>query len=96
MGGEDQARALTQTLAGIALQFESPTADKVTRAAPLASHAGAGLVTLAPGEWRDAFRLEFSAFPRGKHDDVVDATAGAFAKLALVPPAVVRTTTFAR
>ncbi len=96
MGGADQARALTQTLAGVALQFESPTTDKVTRAAPLASHVESGLVALAPGDWRDALRLEFASFPRGKHDDVVDATSGAFAKVALVPPAVVRTTTFAR
>lgn len=93
MGGDDQARALQQALAGVALQFESPTSDKVTRAAPLASHAEAGLVALAPGEWRDAFRLEFSAFPRGKHDDVVDATTGAFSKLAL-PTGTVGITSF--
>lgn len=94
MGGEDQARALAHHLAGIALQFESPTADKATRAAPLASHVEAGLVVLAPGEWCDPFRLEFSSFPRGKHDDQVDATSGAFSKLALPPAGAVGVTTF--
>ena len=96
MGGEDQATALRQQLAGIVLHFESPTADKVTRAAPLASHVEGALVSLAPGAWRDPYRLEFSAFPRGKHDDQVDGTSGAFAKLALVPPSTSSTSSYSR
>jgi predicted phage terminase large subunit-like protein len=96
MGGEDQATALRQALAGIVVSFETPTTDKATRAAPLASHAEGGLVCLAPGPWRDPFRLEFSAFPRGKHDDQVDATSGSFAKIALTLPTKVTQTTFTR
>ena len=83
MGGADQERALRNTLAGVSLAFESPTVDKVTRAGPLAAHAESGLVVLAPGAWRDDLRLELSAFPRGTHDDQVDALTGAFSRLAL-------------
>ena len=96
MGGEDQAVALRQALAGVVVQFETPTTDKATRAAPLASHVEGALVALAPGDWHSAFKLEFSAFPRGKHDDQVDATSGAFAKVALVPPSVVTSSSFSR
>jgi predicted phage terminase large subunit-like protein len=60
---------------------EHPTGKKVLRAEPLASAAEAGNVLLCPGEWRDPFRSEAADFPTGRHDDQVDAAAGAFTKL---------------
>ncbi len=88
MTGAEQQQALSRALmhTGIAVQFESPTGDKTLRAEPLSAAAGAGNVCLAPGAWRDAFRSEAADFPRGAHDDQVDAAVGMFAKLTLVPP----------
>jgi predicted phage terminase large subunit-like protein len=85
---------------GIAVHFESPTGDKVLRAEPLSAAQGAGNVCLAPDApghpWRDAFRTEAADFPRGKHDDQVDAAVGAFAKLTLAPVSGAVTGTFSR
>ena len=64
------------------MEFDSPRGDKITRADPMASYCEGGLICLAPGDWHDDFRSEFSAFPRGKHDDQVDAMVGAFSHLA--------------
>lgn len=61
--------------------------DKETRAAPLASSTEAGNVYLMEGAWNKAFLDEFSTFPLGNHDDIVDATAGALSFLAFQPRA---------
>jgi predicted phage terminase large subunit-like protein len=67
---------------GMPVYTEHPTGSKEIRAEPLASKAEAGNVWLCPGPWRDAFRSEAADFPGGRHDDQVDAAAGADAKLA--------------
>jgi predicted phage terminase large subunit-like protein len=69
-------------LAGYRFKAVRSTGDKATRAMPLASAAEAGLVKLVRGPWNNAFLDEFESFPVGDHDDQVDATAGAFARLA--------------
>ena len=83
IAGEDRTVALVRRLQshGMAVSTEHPTGKKVFRAEPLASKAEAGNVVLCPGEWRDAFRAEAADFPNGKHDDQIDAAAGADAKL---------------
>jgi len=68
---------------GMPCYTEHPTGSKIARAEPLASKAEAGNVYLCPGAWRDPFRLEAADFPNGKHDDQIDAAAGADAKLAV-------------
>ena len=71
---------------GMPVYTEHPTGSKVGRAQPLASAVEAGNVLLCPDTperpWRDALRAEAADFPTGAHDDQVDATDGAFAKLA--------------
>ena len=101
MTGAEQQQALARALmhTGLAVHFESPTGDKTLRAEPLSAAQGAGNVCLAPDgptPWRDAFRTEAADFPRGKHDDQVDAAVGAFAKLTLAPVSGAISGTFSR
>jgi predicted phage terminase large subunit-like protein len=83
ISGRERTENLVRALQGVGLAVytEHPTGAKVLRAEPLASAAEAGNVLLCPGAWRDAFRSEAADFPTGKHDDQIDAAAGAFAKL---------------
>ncbi len=85
IAGEDRTKELVRKLQalGLSVTTEHPTGNKVFRAEPLASAAGASNVVLCPGEWRDAFRSEASDFPNGKHDDQIDAASGAYAKVSL-------------
>jgi predicted phage terminase large subunit-like protein len=53
-------------------------ADKVTRALPWQAYAEAGKVTLVRGTWNDDFIDECCSFPKGRHDDQVDAVSLAF------------------
>jgi predicted phage terminase large subunit-like protein len=55
----------------------------VERADPLAAQWQAGNVKLVRGAWNKAYLDEMEAFPAGSHDDQVDASSGAFNKLAL-------------
>lgn len=57
------------------------TGDKATRAAPFASQAEAGNVTLVRGGWNAAFLDEVEMFPLGDHDDQLDAAVGAWESL---------------
>ena len=57
------------------------TGSKELRASPLSSCAERGNMRLVKAHWNMAFLDEFSLFPNGDHDDIVDATSGAFHKL---------------
>lgn len=83
IAGEERTADLVRKLQnlGLVVNTEHPTGNKIFRAEPLASKAGAGNVVLCPGEWREPFKLEAADFPNGKHDDQVDAVAGADSKL---------------
>jgi predicted phage terminase large subunit-like protein len=84
IAGAERTATLVRRLQalGIAVHTEHPTGNKTLRAEPLASAAELGNVVLCPGAWRDPFRAEAADFPNGKHDDQIDAVAGALAKLA--------------
>jgi predicted phage terminase large subunit-like protein len=56
--------------------------SKEARAAPISSRAEAGHLILVRGRWNSDFVDELASFPYGRHDDQVDAVAGAFAVLA--------------
>ena len=90
IGGADRTAHLKRIAqnAGIPCDDLPATGNKVTRAEPLASAVGAGNVLLCRGEWNDALRTEAADFPTGKHDDQVDACAGAFNMLATPAPSV--------
>jgi hypothetical protein len=53
------------------------TGDKLTRAIPVAAAAENGLLKLVRSRHAEAFLDELTAFPHGRHDDCVDALAGA-------------------
>lgn len=57
--------------------------DKYTRAKSLSAAAEFGKVKLLRGAWNIGFINELSQFPDGKHDDQVDAAAGAYNHLIL-------------
>jgi predicted phage terminase large subunit-like protein len=83
IAGTERTAALVRRLQAIGMPVytEHPTGKKIHRAEPLASSAEAGNIVLCPGAWRDPFRAEAADFPNGKHDDQIDAAAGALAKL---------------
>lgn len=80
--GKDSAAATIRNLVGYDVHAEPSTGDKVTRARPFAAQCAAGNVQLVAGPWNRAFIDELASFPKGKHDDQVDAVAIAFNKLA--------------
>jgi len=80
--GVSQIAAYYKLLQGFRLVTERPTGDKVTRAGPLSSQAQAGNIALKVGAWTPDFVAELEAFPKGSHDDQVDAAADAFNWLA--------------
>ncbi len=83
-GGKESALATITDLAGYDVHAEPVTGSKVVRAQPFAAQCEAGNVKLIAGAWNAAYLNELCAFPAGPHDDQVDASAGAFAKLAAV------------
>lgn len=64
-------------VAHVSLQGIRVDRDKLSRALPWAARAEAGRVRLVRGEWITRFLDETAAFPRGAHDDQIDAVSGA-------------------
>jgi predicted phage terminase large subunit-like protein len=67
----------SQILRGYSSRSDRPTGRKDVRAHPVAAAAENGLVRLVRGPHTAAFLDELTAFPHGKHDDCIDALAGA-------------------
>lgn len=65
-----------KVLSGYNFRGERSTGNKVLRAEVLASHAEQGDVKVVSGTWNALFFAEVRRFPRGAHDDQVDAVAG--------------------
>jgi predicted phage terminase large subunit-like protein len=82
-GGKESAENTIKLLAGYSIRAHKVTGDKVTRADPFAAQAEAGNVKIVAGAWNADWLDELCSFPEGKHDDQVDASAGAFSKLHL-------------
>lgn len=80
--GVVDADAFKRLLAGYTVRTERESGDKVTRAGPFAAQAEAGNVRVLRARWTGAYIDELVNFPTGVHDDQVDASSGAFAKLA--------------
>lgn len=82
--GKDQAQQLTAMLAGFDVHSEPQTGSKEVRATGWAAQQQAANVLLLDRGWNGMFVAEHTGFPRGRHDDQVDAAATAFN--ALVDP----------
>lgn len=93
-GGKDAALAFVKMLAGFDVKAATVTGDKESRARPLASQAEIGNVSIVQGAWNKPFLNELESFPRGKHDDQVDAASGAFNALAGSTPGTWGTSPF--
>ncbi len=68
--------------AGYIARARPSTTSKQIRAMPFLGQCENGRVRMVKGEWNAAFLEEAVVFPFGRHDDQVDAAAGAFAELA--------------
>ena len=73
---------LVRQLAGFAVYADRVSRDKESRAQPLQAQAQAGNVKLLDASWLGAYLDELCSFPTGAHDDLVDASSGAFNMLA--------------
>jgi predicted phage terminase large subunit-like protein len=79
--GLDQVESYIRSMPGYRIKSERMTGDKVTRADSVACQVNIGAVGLLKAPWNAAFLDELGAFPRGQHDDQVDALSLAFSKL---------------
>lgn len=82
-GGKESAEATILNLAGFIIRKDRPTGDKVLRSRPLAAQAEARNVKILNADWTKDFLDRLGAFPFGTYKDDVDASSGAFNKLAL-------------
>ncbi len=79
--GKAQAARFVRMLAGHSVRAVPVTGSKEVRATGLAAQQQAGQVHLVQGDWNGPFVAEFGSFPKGRHDDQVDAAATAFEAL---------------
>jgi len=75
--GKRDARNIVKMLAGYHVSAESVSGSKETRARSFASQVNAGNVRMVKAPWNAAYIEELRAFPRGAHDDQVDASGDA-------------------
>lgn len=68
-------------LSRLRIKADVPIGDKVSRAMPLAARIQAGVVYFVEGDYITDLIAEMLMFPRGQHDDQVDALAGAYKML---------------
>lgn len=85
-GGKESAQnTVINTLVGFNAHSEtvSGKGDKQIRAHPLSIQVKASNIGLVAGEWNEPYLQEAEKFPRGKYKDQIDASSGAFNKLAI-------------
>lgn len=82
IGGKERTDAIVSALARYNVHVEQHDTNKVARAEPMAAQAEYGNVGLMKGPWNNDVKHELCDFPKGEHDDKVDACTGAFNKLA--------------
>lgn len=79
---KESTDTIIRQLAGFNVQADPVHRDKLERAEPFKSQCEARNVKLIKADWNAKYMDELTAFPKGKHDDQVDASSGAFNKLA--------------
>jgi predicted phage terminase large subunit-like protein len=84
-GGKESAQTTARNLVGFHVEWEPVTGDKATRARPFATQCKAHNVYIVRGPWNTTYLNELVAAPNGPYMDQVDASSGAFNKLALAP-----------
>jgi predicted phage terminase large subunit-like protein len=81
-GGKESAEATTKNLAGFHGQAILPKGDKIYRADPYSVQVNLGQVILLKGDWNHEYIEEHRHFPFSTYKDQVDASSGAFSRLA--------------
>lgn len=81
-GGKESLESSIRNLAGFTVYGDRPSGDKVYRADPWSVQVNNGNVYLLKGDWNQKYIEEHRFFPYGTYKDQVDASSGAFAKLA--------------
>lgn len=77
--GKVQVLELTRLLTGYRVESSPETGDKATRAAPVASQANVGNLSIVRSDtWNRVFLDELAGFPSAQKDDQVDALSRAF------------------
>jgi predicted phage terminase large subunit-like protein len=84
-GGKESAENTIRNLAGFSVMADkvSGQGSKEIRAEPFAAQVQGGNVMLKAAAWNRPYMEELETFPSGKYKDQVDASSGAFNKLAL-------------
>jgi predicted phage terminase large subunit-like protein len=81
-GGKDSAEGTVRNLAGWKAYSETATGDKADRADRYSVQVNNGSVRLLRGEWNGTYIKELKYFPNSVYKDQVDASSGAFKRLA--------------
>ena len=81
-GGKESAEATVRMLAGYSAQADRVTGAKEVRADPFAAQWQAGNVRIVAAPWNRAYLNEMETAPAGKYVDQMDASTGAFNKIA--------------
>lgn len=88
--GKGQLDDFVTMLDGYVVGGDPETGDKQTRAKPLSAQAEVGNVKLVAGHWNEQWLSQMCAFPNPRvHDDAVDASSGAYARLVQIGGATV-------
>lgn len=80
--GLSHARYLSRLLVGYDCRFSPEPGKTSARTQAVAAQAEAGNIRLLRGAWNRDFIDEAAAFPRGRHDDQIDALSRIFHRLA--------------
>jgi predicted phage terminase large subunit-like protein len=81
-GGKESAEATVRMLAGYSVEADRVTGSKEVRADPFAAQWQAGNVRLVEADWNREYLWEHETFPASRYKDQVDASTGAFNKIA--------------
>ena len=76
--GKRDAATIVRNLNGYDVRPVMPQGDKLTRARGLAAQAYAGNVKLLRGEWNQRWLSHMHGQPDLAHDDIMDASSGAY------------------
>ncbi|MGB5052678.1 MAG: phage terminase large subunit, partial [Caldilineaceae bacterium] len=76
--GKRDAASIVKNLDGFDVRPVLPQGDKLTRARGLAAQAYAGNVKLLRGQWNDRWLNHMHGQPDLAHDDIMDASSGAY------------------
>jgi predicted phage terminase large subunit-like protein len=83
--GKTQVLYLTRKLSGYRVEATPESGDKATRAAPVATQANIGNLSIVQAPWNRPFLEELASFPSGSKDDQVDALSRAFSVIGVKP-----------